>query len=247
MSASSSGRRSNQRSARLRMFRVATCRRSIGLPQLGGWVDRDRERERAAGSLGRFDPDPAAVLLDDVAGDGQAETGPAALAADPRPVDLVEPLEDARLGRPRDADAVVRDRHHDVRRHRSDGDRDGAAVGAELDRVVEQVDEDLLEARLVAADGRHRLGDHDGQGDPLPFGEQAQALRRVLGDLAQVERVHRRRAPAPLSIRDRSSSSLTIWTRWPVSTSISRSGRASAAARPSRRPRHRGRASRPAG
>ena len=106
-----------------------------------------------------FDPDPAAVLLDDVAGDGQAQAGPAALAADARPVDLVEPLEDARLGRPRDADAVVRDRHDDVRRHRSHGHRDGAPVGAELDRVVEQVDEDLLEARLVAPDRWHGLRD----------------------------------------------------------------------------------------
>ena len=47
------------------------------------------------------------MLFDDVAGDRQAEPGPAGLAADPRPVDLVEALEDPRLGRPRDADAVI--------------------------------------------------------------------------------------------------------------------------------------------
>ena len=76
------------------------------------------EREGRSDALGRLDPDRAAVLLDDVAGDGQAEPGPAGLAPDPRPVHLVEALEDPGLGGPRDADAVVGDRGHDASGHR---------------------------------------------------------------------------------------------------------------------------------
>ena len=70
--------------------------------------DRQRERERRAHALLGLDPDPAAVLLDDVARDREAE----ARAADPRdarPVDLVEPLEDPGLVGLRDADPVVLD------------------------------------------------------------------------------------------------------------------------------------------
>src|SRR5919109_1501753 len=47
----------------------------------GGRLGRHRQgkRERRADTLLRLDPDPAAVLLDDVPGDRQAETGPASL------------------------------------------------------------------------------------------------------------------------------------------------------------------------
>ena len=43
MSARINGSRSSQRSARLRMFRVATCKRSIGILQLGGRVGIENE------------------------------------------------------------------------------------------------------------------------------------------------------------------------------------------------------------
>ena len=92
--------------------------------------------------------------LDDVPGDGQAETRPAAPPA--RLVGLVEPFEDPRLVGLRDADPVVLDRHDDLlpattaTRH-----DDLAAVRAELDRVVEEVDHDLTEPILRAADRRH--------------------------------------------------------------------------------------------
>ena len=76
--------------------------------------DREGERERAADAFVGFDPDPAAVLLDDVPGDRQAETRPAGLAADAGSVDLVEALEDPRLGGPRDADPVVGDGDDDL-------------------------------------------------------------------------------------------------------------------------------------
>ena len=55
-------------------------------------------------------PDPAAVLLHDVADDRQAQARPAARPPGARPVDLVEALEDPRPVAPRDADAAVRHR-----------------------------------------------------------------------------------------------------------------------------------------
>ena len=108
------------------------------------------ERERAPGPLDRLDPDPAAVLLDDVARDRQPEARSAGRTADPRSVDLVEALEDPRLGRARDADAVVLDGDDDLRAGGTDRDQHLTAVGAELHRVVEEVDEDLPDPLLVA-------------------------------------------------------------------------------------------------
>ena len=89
-----------------------------------GLGDRQGERERRAATLVRVDPDPAAVLLDDVAGDREPEPRAAAgLGPQPCPVDLVEPLEDPVLGGARDADAVILDRGRRPRppapRHRS--------------------------------------------------------------------------------------------------------------------------------
>src|SRR6476646_9964731 len=96
MSASNSGRRSSQRSARLRMLSVATVNVATPLVcRLDGDGDRQRERERRADAFLRLDPDPAAVLLQDVPRDRQAETG--APATDAGPVDLVEALEDPAL------------------------------------------------------------------------------------------------------------------------------------------------------
>ena len=217
MSASSSGRRSNQRSARLRMFRVATCRRSIGLPQLGRLGDRDRERERAAGSLRRFRPGSGRrAASDDVAGDGQAQTGPAALAADTRPVDLEEALEDPRLGRPRDADAVSATLMTTVRRPRRTRDRDGAATpGLNLTALWRRLTQELPEP------ARHRPGPAAAPApgarpevDPLPLGEQRAAGGcRVMGDPPPARARSSCVERLPLSMRDRSSSSLTIWTR----------------------------------
>src|SRR5512139_2614810 len=103
MSASSSGRRSSQRSARLRMLRVATSRRSMGTSVRGG--DGNGKREYRAAALLGLDPDPATVALHDVAGDREPEAG--AAPADPGPVGLVEALEDPALVDLRDADALV--------------------------------------------------------------------------------------------------------------------------------------------
>ena len=195
MSARISGSRSGQRSARFRMLSVATCSGPsaswAGRCQADGVRDREGERERRAGALGRLDPDPPAVLLDDVAGDGQAEArSPAGLARGPRPVDLVEALEDRAWAALRDADArdprptrpprpsSARDRHDDL-----------AAVRAELHRVVDEVDDDLAEPGRIATDGRQVAADVDLQRDALALGEQPQPLGDVGGERAEVDAV----------------------------------------------------------
>ena len=164
MSASRSGSRSNQRSARLRMLRVATCSRSIGL--LRGAVRRDGATvEASTGSENEnVLPDPStdstqirppccSMMWRAIA---RPRPVPPAAPRKPRPVDLVEALEDPRLGRARDADAVVLDGDDDLRPVARTATSDLAAVGAELHRVVEEVDEDLPDPLLVAVDARGR-------------------------------------------------------------------------------------------
>src|SRR3954470_5280145 len=191
MSASRSGNRSNQRSARLRMFSVATWSRSIGPSVASGWWWRDRQRERegTADAFGRFDPDPPAVLLDDVARDRQAESRAARPAPEARPVDLVEPLEDPGLGGARDAHPVVGHGHDDIGCRGPGGHDDLAALHAELHGVVEEVDDDLPEAVLVAPDVPEVVFDLDVEDDSLAFCEQPQALGRVDRDPADIDEV----------------------------------------------------------
>src|SRR5215204_4885941 len=99
------------------MLKVATLSRSTEPPCLrsngNAAGDRQHEREGRAGTVGRLHPDAAAVMLDDVTGDGETEAGPAGFAPASRPVHLVEPLEDAVLSSLRDADTVVLDGGHD--------------------------------------------------------------------------------------------------------------------------------------
>src|SRR5207247_9206279 len=83
-----------------------------------GRRDGQRDRERGAAALLRIDPDPPAMLLDDVPGDRQSQPGPA--ATDPDAVDLVEALEDPGLICLRDADAVILDGPGHVRVARPD-------------------------------------------------------------------------------------------------------------------------------
>ena len=268
MSASSSGSRSAQRSARLRMFRVATCRRSIavrlrlaaararrGAPGEAsargrGRRDRDRERERRALALLGLDPDPPAVPLDDVAGDRQPEARSRRPPRSAGTVDLVEALEDPRPVGLRDPDAVVRDRRHDLRRRpRRTRDPTSPPSGLNLTALWTRLTNDLAEPRLVAADRRQAAA----RGATTSVTPWRSANRRsrsdgVLGEPRRGRRRRRARAVPPLSMRARSSSSLTIWTRWPVSTSILRDPLAHPRPGPRRRrPPHRGPASRRAG
>src|SRR3954469_24452314 len=107
------------------------------------------------------------MLLDHVPGDGEAATLPPGLAPTARAVDLVEALEQPRLGRLRDADPVIRDRGDEAIVVASDGHRDVTTVRAELDRVVEEVHEHLAEPLGVAANQRDVLVGIDDKADAL--------------------------------------------------------------------------------
>src|SRR5687768_3017637 len=104
--------------------------------------DGEGERERRAGSFRGLDPDAPAMLLHDVPSDSQAEAGATArLGPHARAIDLVEPLEHPVLSVTRDADAVILDRRHDVRALLAGPDQDLATVRAELDGVVDEIDD----------------------------------------------------------------------------------------------------------
>src|SRR5439155_22697650 len=114
--------------------------------------------------------DAAAVHLDQVAGDGQPEAQSAVLLRDRR-VALVKALEDVGQDVGGDADPGVP--HDDLGVvSRAPGDhRHTAAVGGELDRVGEQVLEDLLEPGGVAPD-------REGAGLPLNLDADPLAVGR---------------------------------------------------------------------
>ena len=146
------------------MLSVATCRRSIGLlgrsAQVGlVAIGSENEKVLPTPSVG-FDPDAAAVLLDDVAGDGEARARSRRSRRGRAPG---RPCRSARRSRAWAAfagpHAMIGDGHDDIVRHRPDRDRDVAAVRAELHGVVDEVDDDLAEAIGVAADRRDRVGD----------------------------------------------------------------------------------------
>src|SRR5207244_930681 len=132
----------------------------------GGLADREPDEERRAAALGALDPDAASVRLGDMAHDREPEPR-AAPAPDARLVDLVEALEDAVDLRPRDADPVVLDRQHDRLPVAPRPHDDGFALAGELDGVVQQVDEQLAKALLVAADRRQVARDGTLERHPL--------------------------------------------------------------------------------
>src|SRR5664280_2022201 len=95
--------------------------------------------------------------LDHVAGNRQAQTS-AATTADPGPVHLVEALEDPGYVRSRNADPGIPNPDHDFAVVVANAHDDLAAFWAELHRVVQQVDQDLAQAILVAANRSDVLG-----------------------------------------------------------------------------------------
>src|SRR5512140_1535114 len=117
-------------------------------------LERHEEAEgRATGPLLR--PDPAAVRLDDAATDGETETR-AARRSVPRagPVELPE---DILLGSRGNARPAVADRDDHSARGRLRADDDRRARWRVLHRVLEEIDEDLLDEQSVDRDEREVL------------------------------------------------------------------------------------------
>ena len=91
------------------------------------------------------------MQLDHRAGDGEAEAR-TLVAAGHLQRDLRERPPEPRQGRARDADAAVLDEDVDVLPRPSGADRDPPVGRRELHRVLQQVDQDLLERRRVGQD-----------------------------------------------------------------------------------------------
>ena len=109
---------------------------------------RDGEKESAAVAEFAFDPDLAAVGLDDVFDDGEAEAG-AALVAGAGAIDAIEAFEDAALCFGWNARAVVGNGDGRAVGVHFGGDGNGAAGRAVFDSVVDEVVDDLFETIAV--------------------------------------------------------------------------------------------------
>ncbi len=97
-----------------------------------------------------LDPDPAAVKLDQPLRDSEAETRAfALLCAD---AGLLELLEDPTLVFECDSRPGVGHGHEHLVVLARSCDHDAAAGGRELDRIREDVEDDLAESSLVASD-----------------------------------------------------------------------------------------------
>ena len=111
----------------------------------------------------------------------------AALRAVERPRALYERLEDARRELGRHADPRIGDTEQRLVAFASDRHGDGAAFGRELERVAEQVADDLLDARRIGVHPRRRERLHDA---PLPgAAARAQRGKHARGGVGEVERL----------------------------------------------------------
>src|SRR5678815_5602295 len=117
----------------------------LGTGHLRGLRHRKREEEDAPASEDALDPDVSAVRLDDPAGDLQSQPRAGTFAL----LRLPEAVED--LGQPyrRDAAARVGDPEQDVAVACRRADGDASMSRRELDRVADQVLEDLIETVLI--------------------------------------------------------------------------------------------------
>ncbi len=141
-------------------------------------------REAASGSQLRDKLDPSAVGLDQPPGEGEPKAR--ALLPDADLADLAELLEDQRLVRRRDPGSGVGDGHpHEA--VVGDGlDRDRSAVRGELDRVRQEVVQDLADAATVRDESIDGAEIRDRQ--VLPFGQRPESGDRFGHQAAEVER-----------------------------------------------------------
>ncbi len=103
-----------------------------------------------------------------------------------RAVHLAEALEDVRQLALRDADAVVLDADEVTLGLALDAHHDAPVLRRELDRVGEQVPQDLLEPQGVGAHRGHRLGQgREQQPDAARLGHQPDRLDRALDHLRE--------------------------------------------------------------
>src|SRR5712692_10892103 len=143
--------------------------------------DRQRKAERAALTHFAAHPDRSAVQLDELATERQAQAGPFLLRR-ARP-DLAELLEDDALIFRGDTNPGVPHRylHTSVPRRRLN--RDPTPFRGELDRIRQEIQQDLLDLPLIRLDRGHSSVNHDIQYQLVAHGalaDQDQCVRNRL-------------------------------------------------------------------
>ena len=182
-----------------------------------------RHEEGGPSALLALDPDPAAVGLGDVARDGQTRgrCRPCRGRGPGRPCRSARRSRSGRRAGCRRPGRATDDHHLAVDAARAD--RHLLTGRRELDRVVEQVDQQLAQPLVVAAaPAAASAAGGSSAAARRPGARRTCAAAPSTAHAPAAPPRHPRDAAcvAACSIRDRSSSSLTIWTRWPVSTSI---------------------------
>src|SRR5437870_11785247 len=109
---------------------------------------RERDHERTPSLVSRLDPDPAAVRLHDLLGDGEAQPGTSAVAPTGG-LHAEEALEDPAPHRARDPGAGVLDREARLVSVPPCGDAHHASRAGEADRVADEVREHLFDPLRV--------------------------------------------------------------------------------------------------
>src|SRR4030095_3132101 len=179
----------------IRLLSLSSTTR-ISSPGMG--PRREAERERRSVTDLALHPQAAAVELDKLAGEGEAQTRALTLALGLP--DLADLLEDRLLILGRDADAGVGDRHLDgaVRGYCPHGDP--PALRGELHGVGEEVEEHLLDLALVGDDVLERLVDRELEREIVAGGPFAYQRERVLESHSEIERPELQLHPARLDL-----------------------------------------------
>src|SRR5213593_2355298 len=179
----------------IRLLSLSSTRR-ISSPGMGARGKRERER-RSSTHLARH-PQAAAVELDELSRQREAETRALTLARGV--AHLAELLEDRLLVLRCDADPGVGDGHLDgpVRVQRTHVDP--TALGRELHGVGQQIQEHLLELALVGDDVLERLVDRQVEREPVTHGPFAYQRERVLEGHAEIERPELQLHPSRLDL-----------------------------------------------
>src|SRR3990172_10528295 len=160
-------------SVRSRLWRIAgssSATSSIAGSDMLGPLDRKRDGEGGARADDATPADAAAVLLHDLAGDGEPESGALRLGGEEL---LEQPLADLE----RDARTGVAhpDLHGVVEAPCGRGEH--PALGESLEPVLDEIDHGLAQHRAVDGHGRHGRVCLEAHGDALARGQWAHELR----------------------------------------------------------------------
>src|SRR5262249_52860002 len=138
---------------------------------------------------GAFRVHAAAVQRDEMPDQRQADPQ-AALSARASALALAQPVEDERQDLGADASAGIADDDLDVRPDPLQLDLDPSIIRGELDRVLQQVPDDLLQTPGVAAHQEARHFQNWLQANALRLGRVTDRLQRVLDETVQIDGPH---------------------------------------------------------